>query len=408
MRIANAIALGLMMFCWVLMAAEFGPQNFTWDARDGDEYRPLGFYRIQLQLKPKGAAEPFWTPIDDADTKTEVWDQPKNCLVVHDLIWKHRPIVYVHQREHGAPTSIAEFAANSNICYWPSGDHAGQLFLDFLRDSRCSTGNFDDFTEEQRNTLYTDPGTERLYCSANQVDSSDFLFLQYWMFENFSTTPDGSLFTPGTDSVWHEGDLEYVQIAVRLRGEPTSRKSGWVTPFAATAAQHYYGQTLGWSPDHVAPAGQAHTQEYVEHRYGSAGEDRLVVYIAEGAHATYFVRDDYIEVPDIPMCGFGRNNPYVYDPTPESSYDDTSPCRPIDTDIAPLSGSTLYGPAIGYWGWVSRSADRHDAPPCAIHRYAVDDANDGERVELIVDPVRFHNGCICPQTPHGAQLGISE
>jgi len=386
-----------------------GEHTVKWDVRnDAGQYRSQPFYRVQLEVRPKGATESLATSVDDAEEDTPGWHCPQQCLGVHDLIWKHRPIVHVHHREHGAPTSIGEFVANSNLLTWTGGDRAGQVFLDFLRDSRCSTGAFEDFTEEQRQTLYTRPGTETLYYSANEADSSEFLFLQYWMFENFSTTPDGSLFTPGTDSVWHEGDLEYVQVAVRLSGEPTSMKSVWLTPFAATAAQHYYGQTLGWSPEHVAPGDQAHAQEYVEHRYSDSGEDRLVIYIARGAHATYFVPDEDIEVPDIPMCGFGRNDPYVYDPSPESSYDDTSPCRRIHTAMAPLSGSALYGPAIDYWGWVGHSANRHDAPPCALHRYAVDDANDGEHVEVIADPVRFHNGCICPQTPHGEELRISQ
>ncbi len=374
-------------------------RHVVWDARDGGEYRNCGYYRIELEVD----AGPITikTPVYDADTGYPGWQCPQQGLGIHDLIWKHRPVVHVHADENGAPTSTTEFQNESTLRTVSGGQRDGQTYYDLLSDNECSWGDLQqDFTEEERETFYTDAGSEALHFSSNSDDSEDFVFLQYWMFEHFSTLPDGILLFPGTESVWHEGDLEYVQIAVRRAGEPASAKAEWLRPFGATAAQHYYGQTLGWNDQAGAAAGQAHEQEYVEH-----DGDRLVIYVAFGAHATYFVADPAVEVPDAARFGFGNNDLYVYDPTPNGGYDQTGSVE-ITYALLGLWTGALVDPSVDYWGCVAPDPGNHDAPPRAQFRYAIDDANGGQHVELMSNPVRFHNGCICPYTPHGNELTI--
>lgn len=69
-----------------------GPlKHFVWDARDGEEYREAGFYRVQLCVELPGVT--YETPIEDGDPEFPGWQCRQQGLGLHDLIWKHRPCI---------------------------------------------------------------------------------------------------------------------------------------------------------------------------------------------------------------------------------------------------------------------------------------------------------------------------
>jgi hypothetical protein len=82
--------------------------------------RPQPFYRVQLRVAFEGMAEEMVTPVHDADPDAAGWQCPQQGLAVHDLAWKHRPIVHVHPDDIGRPCSVAEFviASGGRIKEW--------------------------------------------------------------------------------------------------------------------------------------------------------------------------------------------------------------------------------------------------------------------------------------------------
>ncbi len=112
------------------------------------------------------------------------------------------------------------------------------------------------------------------------------VFIQYWMYSTASYAPFNSSGVL-SHAFWHEADWEMVQIALRLSNpEFPEKKSDWLLPYAATASQHYHGQTLAWRLDRSEePDPENYDQDYV-----STTEDgqRIHIYVAEDAHATYF------------------------------------------------------------------------------------------------------------------------
>jgi hypothetical protein len=126
---------------------------------------------------------------------------------------------------------------------------------------------------------YTDTGAE-----------PNYVFLQSWMFYPSSETDLTRV--PG-QTMFHEGDWEMFQFTIRRRDLLNPHlKSTWLQPFAATASQHYYGQTLKWKADSddIGPAFQ--DQDYIE-----KSGDRPVIYVAKGTHATYFRSGDFYTTP---------------------------------------------------------------------------------------------------------------
>jgi formylglycine-generating enzyme required for sulfatase activity len=278
-----------------------------------------GFYRLQLNVYLEGRAEPVvQTSIADADPSTPGWQCPQDALAVHDLMWKHRPIIHVHPADIGRPSNTYRFLLNATTT-----NHLSQpgtftkewvneglvtnsmfstmnregAFLDLFDDNIATIGDIKTFSDDQlQNVFATEPGAETVYHTAvspaEQGGAVNFSFLQFWMFYNFSRRPFASW--PTEPNVQHEGDLEHCQIAVRLKDEgDSSNKVKWVIPFGATASQHYYAQTLRWDLNDGSAAANAHSQAHVEH-----GNNRLVVYVALGAHATYLAADDDITVDE--------------------------------------------------------------------------------------------------------------
>jgi hypothetical protein len=322
------------------------------------------------------------TSIDDVDADTPGWQCPQDCLAVHDLVWKHRPVVYVHVDETGTPTSPTEFIANSAL-NTVAPDSAGH-FYDLFSDGDATTGDWSSFTPNQQAILTSDADDRVLYHSANRADAQNFIFLQYWMFENFSRRPFGIFGLPANPNVQHEGDVEHCHITIRLKDLNVSLlKAKWLSPFAATASQHYYAQTLKWDLNDSASSANAHSQEHVEHV-----NNRLVVYVAHGAHATYFASD-----PNIAVEGGALGTQIQYEAIPGlSGYDVTSPAKTFPSyelwhvDSAPL------GMFQGHWGFFDPNdtgSFSENGPPGPNDRSA--NTSGGGRVNLRMHPKELHN-----------------
>jgi len=282
------------------------------------------------------------TSIADADSSTPGWQCPQDCLAVHDLHWKHRPVVFVCNEEPGIPTSPQRFIANSLLN--TAATNTQEHFYDLFSDGLATVGDWGDLTANQRAVFTSDAGDRMIYHSANRTDAANHLFLQYWMFENFSQRPYGTPLDLDPPNVQHEGDVEHFHITIKLKDTDTpTLKSKWLAPFAATASQHYYAQTLKWDLINGDAAANAHSQEHVEHI-----NSRLVVFIAEGAHATYFVSDPDVGVPD--FDGFlGTQGQYA--PSPQGAYDKTSPSSTLPSYQLKHVDTTQVGSFLGHWGY---------------------------------------------------------
>jgi hypothetical protein len=360
-----------------------------------------GFYRLQLSVSVEGQGAPaLETSIADADGATPGWQCPQDCLAVHDLVWKHRPVVHVHEDEIGLPSSIVEFmvesgdATGARVKEWidsgsptvhPTGTIPTSInsFWDLFFDDKVTGGDLSDYTASQIAVLTTDSGEETVCHSADTTDADNFVFLQFWMFENFSRRPFGIFGMPFNPNVQHEGDMEHCQIAVRL-ADPSdlSLKAKWVTPFGATASQHYYAQTLKWDLHDGSSPANAHSQEHVEHV-----NNRLAIYVALGAHATYFAGDANIEVPDV---NGHLGTQQQYDPNPEGAYDISAPAVEIDYELVHVD-DILLGTFNGRWGYLlnGNPDSFSNGPSGPPHRSA--HTASGNVVNLRNQPRTLHN-----------------
>jgi hypothetical protein len=176
-----------------------------------------------------------------------------------------------------------------------------------------------------------------MHTTDNRQDDANFIFLQYWLFYDASMSAVGAI----AGDPYHEGDVEFVQAAIMLDvpawsagtqypvgrivryqdasgvnyytamqahtatsenappntafwqkpnwQKPNEYKIGWFLPFSATAAQHYYGQTVRWNLTNGAAAASPQQQTWVQHEKNG----RFRIFVAEGTHATYFAAGDF-------------------------------------------------------------------------------------------------------------------
>lgn len=336
------------------------------------------------------SAEPVSiTPIDDGDATLLGWQTPEGGLAIHDLVWKHRPVVHVHEDETGEPTNIEDFilcsrngqgdAANDPGCH---GERIVKLSLnDQVREIRLDNGDnaimceqcYFDLFNDNMPTLdamrVTQAQNRTIYYSVNHTDAENFVFLQYWMFSNFSSQPFFSTGRTAMPPIQHEGDLEYVQIAVALqdpRYGDEEEPRHWIAPFAATASQHFYGQTLEWNRHNGTAANGTDAQTHVEH----TDNLRLAIYLAFGAHATYFAQDDNIPVP--------RSNAVLGTQAPYNEFnrfifDRTMPADRLDFTFRSLSSEPILENFTGLWGHPDEplvSFNNKSGPPGVPRRHA--------------------------------------
>jgi hypothetical protein len=291
--------------------------NVKWpDVRDtAGNFQDNRFYTVQLEVDINGVAETFKTPLGDADTTMIGYQCKDKCLVIHDLVFKHRPFVRTGSGETVAPDGpVYPFSAAiiGNYKLWKHGTllntvawsapptnyssggfptapalpgrqaftyHYPVLKASIDNDTAGASKHYIDIDNNNRSCA----GGEATLMHRGHVEKGqphgDYCFIQFWMYETASHLPYSII--PGYNNVfWHEGDWEMVQLCIKLTG---TKKIGWFLPHAATASQHYYGQTLAWRIDQSSIGGLF--QSFVE--TGDNG-NRVNIYIAENSHATYF------------------------------------------------------------------------------------------------------------------------
>ena len=400
------------------------------DVRDASgNFRDAGFYRLELEVYVDGATTPICkTPINDAEASVPGWQCPQQGLAVHDLIWKHRPSVYVGSNEIVAPNGPCypfdddvigsgsttapnyrlrkdggeAWAVAPNYSEWGDFPDPAPNFMDesykypvlSASDSHSATsehaiGMFGQGESTALGITNDEPiiqGAQLPACLGyhgipHPDDTNNHVFIHWWMYETASYAPYGA---PG--AFVHDADWEMVQLCLELRHpQKPDRKAKWLEPWAATASQHYYGQTLGWrrkkEGSGTADPRTQENQRYVLHVNGSAGE-RFRIYIAENAHATYFQSGD-IDAAITAETG----TQCQYDNAPELSYDACeNPGAPQAYSLIPLVDKN----GAGIYDWQGIWNTHHDAGyeiRGPAHRQA------HPSITIAEEPVVFHNRC---------------
>jgi hypothetical protein len=299
----------------------------------------------------------------------------------------------------------------------PVGAGSEDSFFDLFQDHGRTATDVENGPTGQIDVLATEVGAEALFFSsvrqgaaAGSPATAPVDFLQYWMFETYSSAPFNMPgYVPGFiihewPIVHHEGDLEHVQVALRLF-DPSDRwdRSSWLQPIAVTASQHYYAQTVKWNAyDGDAPE-RAYLQTHVQHTENA----RFSVFVALGAHATYLAADPYIKSAQGPGEGvLGCERQYeiadpqadVYDQTcnPISGGNECSPgsVLPVENySFVKLDQSGLFWEYLGRWGFRTVMPDMvgDKGPPGPQERTA--DSTEGP-VSLLTEPCFLHNGAV--------------
>ena len=231
----------------------------------------------------------------DFRASLEVVHDGKTCTTeehkIADLLYKHRPVVYKCVGEFSGPAAVDIMLNSAFLKRRQIGSDAEvedpPLDLPDLAGDHDTTDHYQDILDTARQT---GGGSPVVY--GRGTVASGHAFLQYWHFEPSSSLPE---FT----TVYHEGDWEMFQIAVKL---DTSAKA--MTPIAVTGSQHDYGQTIRWAQIGNGPGSP--DQDYV----GKSG-DQPLVYVALRSHATYF-RNGYFRT----KISATDNHGYQYHPAP--------------------------------------------------------------------------------------------
>lgn len=381
-----------------------------------DQESDKGFYRLQIEVYVDGQTEPICrTSVDDADTSTPGWQCPQDALAIHDLVWKHRPIVYLGtgevvdppqdpfdpivkpwMRHKNGVDKLDPDSDTSAITPPPTYNTFGSLTTanteSVLQRSDSTANPYFDIHDDHLQAMGAggvlwhyaplDPGP--------MLKHNNYAFIQFWMYEPSSHGVFNDLGV-GSNALTHEGDWEMCQFAIRLKNidDPDTKKY-WIEPFAATASQHYYGQTLLWDRNHDGPA--VIDQDYVQHENNG---NRVIIFIAKNAHATYF-RGGTIDTDIFKGCG----TQVQYNSIGVFGYDRVIPAgAPISMKYNPLS-TTRVRNWSGDWGqaysldilwWTVKRFAGPRSPFYRAGKIEDDDAN--SHLLLADDPEAFHNWC---------------
>jgi hypothetical protein len=397
--------------------------NVKWpDVRDAaGDFRENRFYTVQLEVDVNGVDETFKTPLGDANTAAKGYQCQEKCLVIHDLVFKHRPVVHTSVGETVAPKGpIYPFSGGlqSNYQLWKRGrtGYGGVAWTTPLPNysvlgsfptipfaDRVRYGHYYDVLDASitndhagSSDHYIDINMQlstygnvslfhRGHPSGTLASRNSYCFIQFWMFSTQSYSPYRRP-TWGNDveaSFHHEGDWEMVQICVKLSG---TTKSEWFLPHAATASQHYYGQTLAWRIDNNGP-------EIIPQKYVSTYDNgnRVLAYIAINGHATYFRMGEFdaAVTNNDSCCG----TQIQYDPV-YAYFDKFNATLNKITEPAliPLNKQSERDIADwpGYWGQ-SGWEPGTQGPNGPFKRAAK--AKGGGYLNLNSEPMRFHDEC---------------
>jgi len=397
------------------------------DVRGGAAGFPeIAFYRYQLQVQfPYGTV--LRTPIRDDNPDMAGWQCPWKGAALYDLVFRHRPVVHVSSGEQvAAKGPIYPFAPNVVDHYrlrkgpapaWPTepdyadyGDFPAPdplmyLSPDYeypvLRTCMSKLGNvgatsllaidMQGFPNEDDNKHRALPCNldSPVLCHYGirhtSPGGSDYVFVQYWMYQTASYGPYYSGGAAG-NGFTHDGDWEMVQICLRRRSsaDPLDKRT-WFSPHAAAASQHYYGQTLAWRRDKEGSGTAAGlsrvNQRYVQH--GLEGWERIRVFIAENCHATYFIQGQ-IDANVFGNCG----EQVQYNVPPAGRFDWVRGQNEAHYDLLALI------PKVGrsILDWEGRWGDHHAAPGAQPPRGPKFRQGDPS-MPLMGSPNGFHNAC---------------
>ncbi len=389
------------------------------------------FYRLQLEVFAEGIQRPVCrTPISDAEfyafhkiADIPGYQCPQKGLVVHDLIWKHRPEVYMGTVEVVGPpqhpfnhlvvpgmrhkNGAEKTNPDSDTSRLPEpydyndfGDMSTTTDFETLLGDSAMTYEIDNPATEPyfdlREDVLQTPGAPAYllyHCprAENEQVRDKYLFMQYWMYEPASHAPYNisGIFN---NSLFHECDWEMCQFTLRLKDpKKPSVKAKWVEPFAATASQHYYGQTLLWDRTENEWALRSE-QKYVRH---TDSGNRVLIYIAENSHATYFRLGEISTPESVKGCGIQEQYEYL-----SVAYDYIGPGNsPLNFGLVWLAQSNIYHWADreeGLWGqtihhWTIGKYGH--GQPSPHFRFGLNDKNEHDQVWLAREPVRFHELC---------------
>lgn len=151
-----------------------------------------------------------------------------------------------------------------------------------------------------------------------------------------------------SEKVYHEGDWEMMQVAVKI--DVVTKK---LIPEGATASQHFYGQTLLW--------------DIVE----KSNKYNPVIYIAAGSHATYFSSGDFDTRLLGLYLGFVTPNDWT---TPTKKKPDQYTLQPFEP----------FGVTPSWWLWGGHWGIQFSSPPSP--KYTQRDT-----IIIFDDPNGFYN-----------------
>lgn len=123
-----------------------------------------------------------------------------------------------------------------------------------------------------------------------------------------------------------------------------STKPYWIAPFAATASQHFYGQTLKWKQEDGDNPPTSQNQDYIE----KSGAFQPVIYVASKGHATYFRAGEFSAVggsPSNPQFQYASPDLFGFD-----SVDGVTTYPIVNNDLRWLMDQFLVNQWAGRWG----------------------------------------------------------
>jgi len=219
------------------------------------------------------------------------------------LAKKHRPVLKMHPKEFSkwGSVPVKEMVKRATLTN-PETKEAGTYELGDLYDDYNSEDYYLDLPDKDQQFSNWKEEDGLVYRKLLFIGKS-YLIIQYWFFYLSSKFPyfvkvsgdppfEVEVIIPPIIHC-HEGDWEMAQIAFKVE---KTEMGITIKPFAMTASQHYYGQTIRWEPKD----GQV-GEDYVEK--DKQDPNRPVLYIANGAHATYF-KEGKIKVDTSILIGY--------------------------------------------------------------------------------------------------------
>ncbi len=337
--------------------------------------------RFQLEVTYSNVTEKILVTnrTDIADAESLIgWQCPQECLAVHNLVYKHRPVIFMGSGEtiaingpvHPLDEKIIseyrlrnELGGKVTIKYGDYNDIKTDNVLSLLENYNAKNYYLQMKGYDEAEEVIDDDGEQPLPCHESPVtigchlienqdvrSTPNHIFIQYWMYYTASYRPKKTFMTA---QFTHDGDWEMVQFCVNINTHK-KKKTDWFLPFAVTGSQHYYGQTLGWK------LGVSSSKSAKKQRFVTTQDDgnRPEIFVAENTHATYFRNgkiDSYV---------FGKLGTQVqYDNSPNAGYDEvsTSLTEVAKFDLYPLYTNSFLCNWEGFWGGFHRQfkgADR--------------------------------------------------